>query len=934
MKIRYWIYKYKWIILFFILSLSSILFLKACRDRKVNLEQRMRVESFMNNKIKKIVLDNGLTILVFQNTQTPKVLLQIAYDVGSWVEQEGERGMAHLIEHMIFKGTDKLSEGDIDSISRKYGASFNAFTGKDMTSYYFEVDKNNWHPFVGILADCMQNARFDSQHLASEFKTVMQEFRMLSDNSWRSMMAEASNIIYPSNHPYHCPIIGFKEDLVNMKAEDLKYFYKKYYRPERATLFIVGDIDPDEAIEIAVQKFKDIPDGKAPESISDDKNSMFDIVPDTRVNETYIYEDVQKEQLGFYWLIPGLRAKGSEEIVSIIEFVLGHGEGSRLYKRLVEEEKVAVSVGCMGHQLMEAGILFILVEPLQDKSAECKKFIIEEINKVIKDGLLEKELQKVVTAKEREFFQNLQSLSGFTYEWIKSFISTRDELDIFSKVEKLGKIDSLQIQKFIKHFLDPFFMNKIEVLPLPEDKKEVWIKLREESDKLDNLIFASHPRTAPLEEAKFVKTLPDPKKLTFEFPKPEKEIELKNGLTVILHKNEHWPIFSLNCRFKQAGYFSEIKDGILLDFMMNFLMEGTLGRLNGRFSKTDNVDFFESNGALYGFDVSGGMVSGLIKNYEGVFERFVTILTKPLFPENELKKLKDIFVDIFQRKKDSQTDIGIKHLKNLIYKNHPFEWTFDEAIELIKNVDIKMLKELHKKYVTPKNMILSISGDIDIDKVEKEIKKLFVDWTGDKYWVDIIDKGSFEPEKKVDDFMLRDQVLLLFGRPSPLNVYHEDLVPVKMLDFIAFSSIGSRLYQLREQTGLFYSAFGLFGVGAGRTNGFDYAGSILNLENVDKAEKLILDVIDNMGKNGVYEHELNASKQSYLKGIIDLTSSNGVLSELLARLKSLELGFDYYDKVLNRVQTISLEEINKICAKYFDSKNMSRVRVGRIGKKD
>lgn len=936
MKFVYRIFKYKWMILFFILSLSSILLLKACKNEKGNLKQNRKkhlilkkVESFMDNKIKKVVLDNGLTILAFKNTQTPKVLLQIAYDVGSWVERDGERGMAHLIEHMIFKGTDKLSEGDIDSISRKYGATFNAFTGKDMTSYYFEVDKNNWHPFVGILADCMQNARFDSEHLASEFRTVIQELKMLSDNSGRSMMNEAASVIYPSNYPYHFPTIGFKQDLVNLKAEDLKQFYKKYYKPERATLFIVGDIDPDEAIEEAIKSFKNISDDKMTQTVLQDKDLMFDLVSNTRTNETCIYEDVQKEQLGFYWLIPGLRTKGSEEIVSIVEFILGHGEGSRLYKRLVEEEKIAVDVGCSGHQLMEAGIFFVFVEPLQGKIAECKKIISEEINKLIKDGVQKKELEKVITTKEREFFQNLQKLDVFTYEWIKSFIATRDELDVFNKVEKLEKIDSAQIQKFTKHFLDPFFMNQIAVLPLPADKKEVWLKLKQESDKLDKLILQTHPRTAPLEEPKFVNSLPDPKKLSFEFPKPDKEFELPNGLTVLISKNEHWPIFAANCRFKQAGYFAESKEGLLLNFMMNYLMEGT-----GKFTKEDNVGFFESHGSLYGFDVSGGIVSGLVKNYEQVLEHFAKVLTKPSFPDKELKKLKDIFIDIFQRRKDSQTDVGIKQLKNLIYKDHPFEWTFDDAIELIKDIDIKKLKELHQKYVTPQNMILSISGNFDIDKVEKEIKKSFASWSGEKYWVDVIKKGSFKPGQKIDEFMLRDQVLLLLGRPSPLNVYHPDLIPVKMLNFIAFTSLGSRLYQLREKTGLFYTAFGLLGAGAERVNGFDYAGSILTLENVDKAEKLILGVIDNMGKNGIFEFELDASKQSYLKGIIDLTTTNGSLAVLHAVLKSLELGFDYYDKVLNRVQTISLDEINKICTKYFDSKNMSRVRVGRVGKKD
>ncbi|MFH1461972.1 MAG: pitrilysin family protein [bacterium] len=921
-----WIFKYKWIILSFGLSFFSLIFLSACNREKKQFKSKVKVECFMNNNLKKVVLDNGLTVLVFKNTQTPKVLLQIAYDVGSYIEQDGERGMAHLIEHMIFKGTEKMSEGDIDSIARKYGADFNAFTGKDMTSYYFEVDKNNWQPFVGILADCMQNARFDEQHLASEFRAVIQELKMYSDKYWNVMLELAAKNIFPSNHPYHNPIIGFKQDLVNIKASDLKGFYKRYYRPERATLFMVGDIEPDEAIEMAIKTFGDIPDGKQHVDV-DQVDSMFDILPNTIINETKIYEDVKKEQLGFYWLIPGVKSK-MEELFSVIEFILGKGEGSRLHKRLVEKEKVASSVGCMSYQLMESGMFLIFVEPMEGKAVECRKFIIEELTEIIKNGVLFDELQKVIRTKEYEFYQQFQSLSSFTYEWIKSFIATKDELDIFNKVKIFEQIDIIDVQKIIKNYLDPFFINQIELVPLPEDKKDFGLRLKEKSDQLDRLILEKHPRTALLEEPRFVKNLPEPNKLEFEFPKPAKDFDLDNGLNILLFKNKNWPIFSLNLRFNQAEELVECKDGILLDFMMNFLMEGTAG-----FSKEENVDFFEQNGAAYSFEVSGAGVSGLVKNHKEVIDRFFRILIQPTFPSSELQKQKDIFIDLFKRRNDSQTDKGVRDLKNLIYKDHPYEWTFDQAIELIESVDIKKLKELHKKYVTPKNMILAFAGDFNLQEAELEIRKIFGAWTGEQYLMDVLLKGDFKPGESIDTFMLRDQVLLLLGRPSTLNVYNKDLIPVKILNFIAFNSIGSRLYQLREQTGLFYTAFGGLAAGAARVNGFDYVGSILNLENIEKAEKLMLDVIDNLGKNGVHEYELDASRQSYLKGIIDLTSSNEMLVAVFARLKSLELDFDYYDKVLQTVQSISLQEINKISAKYFDSNDMSRVRVGRVSVK-
>ncbi len=925
-----YVLKCKWLLImsFFIGCLLLGLKLFMPSDKQVYPFFKTKVEFKMDpSRIKKVILDNGMNILVFKNDAMPKVLMQIAYDIGSWVENSGEKGLAHLIEHMIFKGTQKLSEGDIDAIARKYGATYNAFTSKDMTSYYFEVNKNNWQPFLGILADCMQNACFDEQHLASEFRAVIQELRMYKDRYWNVMLERANEIIYPSNHPYHFPIIGFKQDLVNLSAQDIKKFYKKYYSPDRATLFIVGDIDIGQAIKVAKQNFENIKsDAEKKLTYGQVKKERFPhISKSTATNNTKLYEEVKKEQLGFYWLIPGLKEK-NETLVSMVEFILGQGEGSRLYKRLVDDKKVAVAVTVMSDHLIESGVFLILLEPVDGKSEECAKLIREELNKLIVQGVIPAELNKVKRTRGREFFQSLQSLSSFTYEWIKSYLVTKDESDVFKKIEKFDKIDSGQIQNFVKVYLDPFFMNTIELLPLPEDKKLIWQQLKEESEKLDMQILSKHLRTTPIEEPKFVKTLSDPSKLDFSFSKPEYEFVLDNGLTVLLKRNGQWPALGVNCQFRQATFFAASKEGILVDLMMNLLMEGS-----AQYSKKENVDFFESSGSSYSFDSTGGSLCLLNKDYDIILKRFFTVLTTPKFEKDAVEKLQDIFIDSYQRRKDSATEVTSLLLKNIVYKNHPYEWTFDEAIDLIKSSQVKDFDELHKKYLTPQNMILIVVGDFDIKKMEKTIKDIFDNWSGEKHHEIVYPKGEFIPNQKIDEFMLRDQVVLALGQPSIINVYHPDLVPIKILNFICFDSLGSRLFKVREQTGLFYTAFGMFAAGAAKEHGFDYLGAILSLDKVDEAEKLLVNVINEVGADGVNQKELDDVKQLYLKALIDLTSSNESIAAMLGRLKAFELGFDYYDKVLKQVQTIKLDELNKIARKYFVANKMARVRVGRVG---
>jgi zinc protease len=872
--------------------------------------------------IKKVVLDNGMTVLVYKNKATPKVLLQIAYDVGSWVEGVGERGLAHLIEHMIFKGTEKLSEGDIDAISRRYGADFNAFTSKDMTSYYFEVDKNNWQPFMPILADCMQNARFDEQHLASELMAVIQELRMYKDQHWNVMLEKASSLIYPSTFPYHYPIIGYKEDLASLAAQNLKTFYQKYYRPEHATLFVVGDIDVDEVVSAAHHNFENIKsEGESTKGLRGIKFPK--LAKDLVAHKTRIYEDVKKEQLGFYWTIPGLKER-NEIVVSFVAFILGQGEGSRLYRRLVDEERVAVSVGAFVDHLVESGLFLILVEPITGKIEECKRIIQEELDRFIKEGVTVSELNKVIRTRSREFFQRMQSLQGFTYEWIRSYFTTGDEFAFFKQMKEFKVINSEVLQKFVGDNLDPFFMNQIEIVPLPESKRALWQKAKEDSEKLDVAILSKHQRTVPIEEPKFVKQLPSPNRLDFTFPKPNTQFAIDNGLNVLMYKNVQWPIVNIRCQFKDYAHFADSKDGILLDLMMIALIEGSSG-----YSKKDTVDFFDSFGAYYSYDVVGGVLTALKENYRDVLAHFFHVLIKPEFTQQTLDKLKEIFIDSYQRRKDSQTEVAVRILKNLIYGDHPFKWTFDEAIELLQHVSVEQLQELHKKYVTPQNMFVTVVGDFDFDEMQKNITDIFDDWAGEAHEEIKYPEGKFEPEQ-VDEVMLRDQVVLVLGQPSSLNIYHEDMTAIRLLNIICFDSLGSRLYQLRERTGLFYTAFGMFAAGATKEYGFNYVGAILSKDTLDEAEKNILGVIKDVAEKGVYHDELNSARQMYLKALIDLTSSNEALGAMFARLDAFELGFDYYDKVLQRVQTILVDELNDIAHKYFVADKMARVRVGRV----
>jgi zinc protease len=901
-------------------TLLAVVYFIFFRAKRTPLFRGKRAHFEVSTKeVKKVILSNGMTVLMFKTTSTPKVLVQIAYDIGSYVEDSRERGLAHLIEHMIFKGTDKLSEVDIDHIARKYGATFNAFTSMDITSYYFETDKNNWKPFVTLLADCMQNARFEQQHLASEIKAVIQELRMRKDNYWSMMLDKAMQIIFPANYPYHFPVIGYKEELLNLSAENLKSFYKKYYQPKHATLFIVGDFDQDEAIALAKKEF---------ENITNEGVKVYPtfpaLLPEAVCHQTRMYEDVQREQLGFYWVIPGLKA-GQDIIATLTEFVLGDGEGSRLYKLLVDQKKVASSLYVKAFQFMEAGIFLILIEPIGGKSSECRTLITQELSNLIKSGATEAELERSILNKGRVFFERLQSYQEFTYVWLQSYFATRNELDVFDKVNRYSNVKSIDIQNFCSTYLDPFFINQIDVLPLPKDRLEVHEKIKKLSDDLDKKILSKHTRTLPLEKPAYANTLTDPEKIQFSFPKPDRELTLANGLKVLLCKHGNIPLIGIECLFRDSDYLTASRNGVKVHLMMDNLMEGSR-----EYKKEDNVSFFEDHGASYRFDSSGAGLLLLNDDYEVILKHFLHVLSNPTFPTEALDKIKAIFIDSIERSKDVPFSIMERELKRVIYQDKDYGWTFDEAIALVKNINRVDLCKLHTQFVCPNNMVLAIVGAFDLDDMQATVEKIFGAWPAGSAVVTTYPKQQFTPCKQIDKYMLRDQAILTLCQPSFLTIYDDNLIPVRILNIIAFKDMGSRLYALREQTGIFYRGFGTFAAAASKEPGFDYVGALLSLDKMDEAENMLRDVIKKVADSGINEQELACARQIYLKSVIDCTTSISSLASTFTLLSTLNLDFDYYDKVLQRTQSITVVELNKIAKQYFTADRMARIRIGRV----
>jgi len=332
-------------------------------------------------------LENGLTILIREDHNVPIVSTMVWYRAGSRFERPGITGIFHFLEHMMFKGTGRYQKGEIDSITASRGGHNNAFTSNDYTAYYFTFASDRWWPALEIEADRMRNNRFDPDEFELERKVIVEELKMERDSPWRALRQAVETNSF-ENHPYKFPVIGNYEDLLSITREQMIQYYRHFYAPNNATLVLVGDFHTERVLKRVKHLFAAIPRGKVPETTT--------ILEPPRTRQTRV--EVKKPTSILRMLIafaaPSIRQK-EHYALHILDRVLSGGKLSRLYRRLIEKERLASVVNTEFSETFDPYLFFIGVESHKEVDLEkVEAMIFEEIAALTQKPIPETELTR------------------------------------------------------------------------------------------------------------------------------------------------------------------------------------------------------------------------------------------------------------------------------------------------------------------------------------------------------------------------------------------------------------------------------------------------------------------------------------------------------------------------------------------------------------
>lgn len=860
--------------------------------------------------IKEYHLSNGLKVLLKENHTIPLVTFSVWYKVGARNEGDGIRGLAHFLEHMMFKGTKKFKKGEISETIQKLGGVFNAFTSQDGTAYYETISPKYLEKMLEIESDRMKGSLFAEEELNSERTVVLSELEGNLNNPATLIDQELHKTAYEIS-PYKHPTIGYQKDIKNINSNIMRDFYNKYYNPNNATIILAGDFNENNALNWISKYFGKI----------DNNNARINtLIP--RDKEQKKEKQFTVKRTGSYKLLEiayHIAEFSHKDIypLNIIEEILIKGKKSKLNKALVETG-LATEVSGGADATTDPGLFYIL-SSLTPKATHkgVEKIILSEIERLIKEPPSDEE---ITAAKNRIKASYLFNLDG-TYNQVANlgfFELTNTWESALSWPDEISKVtreDTLRVLKkyFIKEnrtigYFIPIIRKGEKFEPQP-------INLSRTQHYIEN-------ETAKRRNGKTQNST-----VKFQF----KKIKLKDGSDLLIYNNIDLPITYISGVIKGGSSLLPKEKEWECQLIARTLEKGSKS-----YTKEQIEDFLDGSGSEITFSCEEESfkfnILSLNEKLNDTTNLLIDILNHPTFPKDEIEKEKEQIIAEIIESKDSTQETAKRKFSQLIYlMDHPYYLNdFDQDINYIKNIQDSALPQTHENLIKKNSLIISIVtslNDNEINKIINDIENKLIS-QNKKITVIHIPDTLLRDNPKTEITHLKDKLQsdVFLGHAGNLKRTDPDFYKVHIANYIlGGSSLASRLAKkVRDDGGLVYSIYSYINASHGKGEFGIYFGS--NNANVDKAIELVKEELNSFVQKGITEEELKKAKASLIDSFVSRNlSSYGSIANTLAGIEFYNLGDNYINNYPNIINSLKLDEVNQAIKKYIfpDKLNIS-----------
>jgi zinc protease len=862
-------------------------------------------------------LDNGLRVLLFRDPSNARITVNMTYLVGSVDESYGETGMAHLLEHMLFKGSTKFP--DILAAIRSRGAQFNGTTSWDRTNYFetFEANEANLEWALDLESDRMLNAFVAQRDLDTEMTVVRNEFEQ-GENSPIGVLYERVLSTAYLWHGYGKSPIGSRSDIENVPIERLQAFYKRHYQPDNAVLVIAGRFEEQRALELVDQYFGSIP---RPER---ELINNYTVEPTQDGEREVVVRRVGEVQI----LMTAYHAPDGahEDFVplQIAAEVLGDTPSGRLYKALVETG-LASQIGVSSLQQRDPGMILFFAMVPQEKSLDAARVaMIETI-----DGLRE----NPVTAEEVERIRN-QALSGFEQAMnnsqsvaiqLSNWAAIGDWRLMFLDRDRVRTVSAEATQSAARKYLKAsnrtvgmFIPGEPDRAEIPERPNVAALLQDYKGDEVRAEGEAFDPTPANIES-----------RIT--------RVDLPGGIKlVMLPKETRGDAVNALIRLNYGDESSLRGPGRLAGLTTQMLMRGTRSR-----SRQDIQDELARLQSQLNVGGGAGLASANIQstreNLPEVLALAIEVLREPAFPESELATLKEQIVTNLESSRSEPQAIVARAYSRHWARNYPrddprYVLTIEEELDHVRGVTAAQLRDFHEEFFGASNAEVVVIGDFDPNAVRSLLAERLDGWRSPKPFSDVLNLYSnLATDPTTEDFNTPDKenALFLAGMPIEMRDSHADYPALVFGNYILGSGPASRLFgRIRGREGLSY------GVGSGfnaspRSDAAQFTvNAIAAPQNAAQVEASFRDELATVLRDGYTAEEFAAAKLSWAQQQQIRRTQDGGLANTLGLWTHVGRTMAWDAEFEAKVAALTVEQVRDAMRRHLDVTKMTFMKGG------
>ncbi|MBD2344505.1 M16 family metallopeptidase [Anabaena subtropica] len=676
----------------------------------------------VTENVHKTVLDNGLTVLIKEVPTVPIVSVQVWYKFGSRHEEPGVNGIAHQLEHMMFKGTESrpIQFGRLFSA---LGSDSNAFTSYDQTAYYGTVERDKLKALLVLEADRMQNALIDTEKLASEKRVVISELQGYENSPEYRLNRAVMQAVFP-HHPYGLPVGGTKADVEKFQVEQVQKYYQNFYSPDNAVLIIVGDCQVEKTLATVKEIF-----GNIPKSQQSSVNSQQSTVNIPTQHSAFSSPIVLREPgaAGLLQVIYPLPEVNHPDIpaLEVVDYILTEGRNSRLYQALVESglaSEVAASVG--GLQQASWYELLVTADPDQDLG-KIESVLNKAIANLSRTGVKAEELARAKRQLEAAIILSNRTITDQATQLGNDETTTGDYRFTDHYLAAIEQVTSADVVRVINKYLPKSYGKVGLFVPKLTQQKEIGSK-KPAKHTQENLNSDSSVTSS--EVMKYLPSLDettDTLQQNHQARLPQ-QFTLANGLEVFLLADKSTPTVTLSGYIKAGTEFDPDGQAGLASLVADSLMSGTKTKNALTLAKT-----LDDRGATLDFAAyrNGMRIQGdsLAEDFPVLIQTLADGLKNSKFPQKELDLNLQQALTSLKMELDDPAEVARKIFLQSIYpKKHPLH-TFP-TVQSLRKIRRQDVIAFNKKYYRPDTTVLVLMGNFEPAQMRSLIQAEFGDW--------------------------------------------------------------------------------------------------------------------------------------------------------------------------------------------------------------